>query len=75
MTAIYDWLMQMTSKLFRLAALAIALVALAGCKDIITGKDYTPEKGVYPGAEVKKLSDEQTEALRQRTHIQRGGGI
>lgn len=65
----------MTSRHLRLATLVTALLALAGCKDIVTGEDFTPEKGVYPGDKSNELTKEQNDALRNRMYIQRGGGL
>ena len=45
---------------------AVAVLALAGCREAEQGRPLMPEKGVYGGTEDQKLDPETLDKLRQR---------
>jgi hypothetical protein len=57
-----------------LACMVLAAM-LAACKQEERNRPTSYEKGVYGGETGTALSAEQKQALRQRSRLQRGGGL
>ncbi|MCH9808312.1 MAG: hypothetical protein K0U74_11320 [Alphaproteobacteria bacterium] len=54
----------------RFALIAALATGLAGCRESEQGRPLEHTPGVYTGKKDQKLSDEQREALRQRSRYQ-----